>query len=201
MSVRALVSAIEADPVKQENSYTLTKEALMGSYGKTKWQMAYALLDHPELGDRRPSAMMAEMLALRFETSAPDSLFLALFLRRLPASIRDHLAAANHETATAMATHADILWDARNSASISAVSESLSAVSTRSASPKNSRSPDRRARSPDRRRDGSGRGRRPTPGRQDSRAASNSNSRVCNNHRKFGNKTFNCQGNCDFAEN
>jgi hypothetical protein len=65
MSVRALVSAIEADPVKQEESYTLIKEALLGSYGKTKWQMAYALLDHPELGDRRPSAMMAEMLALR----------------------------------------------------------------------------------------------------------------------------------------
>ena len=36
MSVRALVSAIEADPVKQEQSYTLMKEALLGSYGKTK---------------------------------------------------------------------------------------------------------------------------------------------------------------------
>ena len=67
MSVRALVSAIEADPVKQEQSYTLMKEALLGSYGKTKWQMAYSLLDHPDLGDRRPSAMMAEMLALRYE--------------------------------------------------------------------------------------------------------------------------------------
>ena len=100
MSVRALVSAIEADPVKQEQSYTLMKEALLGSYGMTKWQMAYSLLDHPDLGDRRPSAMMAEMLSLRFETTAPDSLFLALFLRRLPVSIRDHLAAANHTTAT-----------------------------------------------------------------------------------------------------
>ncbi len=44
MSVRALVSAIEADPVKQEQSYTLMKEALLGSYGKTKWQMAYSLV-------------------------------------------------------------------------------------------------------------------------------------------------------------
>jgi hypothetical protein len=99
MSVRALVSAIEADPVKQETSYTLMKEALLGSYGMTKWQMAYALLDHPDLGDRRPSAMMAEMLSLRYETTAPDSLFLALFLRRLPPSIREHLSAANHTTA------------------------------------------------------------------------------------------------------
>jgi hypothetical protein len=77
---------------------------------------------------------MAEMLSLRFETTAPDSLFLALFLRRLPVSIRDHLAAANHTTATEMSTHADILWDARNTASISAVSDSLAAVSVRSAS-------------------------------------------------------------------
>jgi hypothetical protein len=81
--------------------------------------MAYALLDHPDLGDRHTSAMMAEILSLRFETSAPDSLFLALFLRRLPSSIRDHLAAANHTTATEMAAHADILWDARSTAGFS----------------------------------------------------------------------------------
>ncbi len=109
MSVRSLVSAIEPDPVKQETSYTLMKEALLGSYGMTKWRMAYALLDHPDLSDRHPSAMMAEMLSLRYETTAPDSLFLTLFLRSLPAAIRDHLAAANHTTATEMSTHADIL--------------------------------------------------------------------------------------------
>jgi hypothetical protein len=178
MSVRALVSAIEADPVKQETSYNLLKEALLGSYGKTKWQMAYALLDHPDLGDRRPSAMMAEMLSLRFETSAPDSLFLALFLRRLPASIRDHLAAVNHATATEMATHADVLWDARNTASVSAVSDSLAAVSVRSASPdRRAKTPNRRARSPERRRDnGRQPPRRPTPGRWD-------NKKFCHYHR------------------
>jgi hypothetical protein len=205
MSVRALVSAIETDPVKQEQSYTLMKEALLGSYGKTKWQMAYALLDHPDLGDRRPSAMMAEMLALRFETSAPDSLFLALFLRRLPAAIRDHLAAANHDTATAMATHADVLWDARNSASVSAVSETLAAVSLRSASPhrrspdRRAKSPDRRARSPDRRQD-RGQKRHPTPGRQDGRQTG-AGSKICRNHRIFGAKAWNCRGNCEFSEN
>ncbi len=201
MSVRALVSAIEADPVKQETSYTLLKEALMGSFGKTKWQMAYALLDHPDLGDRRPSAMMAEMLALRFETTPPDSLFLALFLRRLPTSIRDHLAAANHETATAMSTHADVLWDARNSASVSAVSEALAAVSVRSTSPKVSSSPDRRARSPDRRRQPGQQTRRPTPGSQDGRANS-ANDGLCKNHRKYGDKAYNCTWKyCKMAEN
>jgi hypothetical protein len=203
MSVRALVSAIEADPVKQEQSYTLMKEALLGSYGMTKWQMAYSLLDHPDLGDRRPSAMMAEMLSLRFETTAPDSLFLALFLRRLPVSIRDHLAAANHTTATEMATHADILWDARSTASVSAVTDSLAAVSVRSASPnRRAKSPDRRARSPDRRGGGGSQPpRRPTPGCQDFKALS-TNDGLCKNHRKYGDKAYNCNWKyCKFAEN
>ncbi len=192
MSVRALVSAIEADPVKQETSYTLIKEALMGCFGKTKWQMAYALLDHPDLGNRRPSAMMAEMLALRFETTPPDSLFLALFLRRLPTSIRDHQAAANHETATAMA---DVLWDARNSASVSMVSEDLAAVLVRSTSPaRRAQSPDRRARSPDRRRGGRQPPRRPTPGRADGK-------KICWIHRKWGSDATNCQKPCDWAGN
>jgi hypothetical protein len=99
-------------------------------------QMAYALLDHPDLGDRRPTQMMAEMLSLRFETTRLDSLFLALFLRHLPASIRDHLAVANHKTAAEMASHANILWDARKSSSVAAVANSLTAVSVRSSSPR-----------------------------------------------------------------
>jgi hypothetical protein len=51
MSVRALISDIEADPVKQATSSLLIKNALLTSFGKTKWQMAYALLDHPDLGE------------------------------------------------------------------------------------------------------------------------------------------------------
>jgi hypothetical protein len=193
MSVRSLVSAIEADPVKQEASYTLMKEALLGSYGMTKWQMAYSLLDHPDLGDRHPSAMMAEMLSLRFETTAPDSLFLALFLRRLLASIRDHLAAANHTMATEMATHADILWDARNTASVSAVSESLAPCQF---------APLRPTATPSLPTAATGcpiaaaavAASRPTPGQPDGK-------RVCWIHKKYGVDATSCRGNCDWSEN
>jgi hypothetical protein len=176
------------------------KEALLGSYGMTKWQMAYALLDHPDLGDRRPSAMMAEMLSLRYETTAPDSLFLALFLRRLPPFIRDHLSAANHTTATEMSAHADILWDARNTSSVSSIADSLAAVSVRSASPaRRAQSPDRRARSPDRRRGGGHQPpRRPTPGRTDGK-------KFCWIHKKYGSDAKYCTGThktpCDWTEN
>jgi hypothetical protein len=44
--------------------------------------------------------MMNEMLALLpAGARADDTLFLALFLLRLPVSMRDHLAAADHKTA------------------------------------------------------------------------------------------------------
>jgi hypothetical protein len=62
-----------------------------------------------------------------------------------------------------MSAHADILWDAKNTSSVSSVTDSLAAVSVRSASPaRRAQSPDRRARSPDRRRGGGRQPRRPT---------------------------------------
>ncbi len=57
---------------------------------------------------------MNELLALLPAGENKDrAIFLGIFLRKLPSSMQDHLAAANHETAAAMAAHADILWDAR----------------------------------------------------------------------------------------
>ncbi len=211
MSVRALVAEIEADPALEDTSYQLLKTALMASFGKTMWQMAYAIIDHPDLGDRRPTAMMAELLALRYETSAPDSLFLAHFLRRLPPSIRDHIAAAGHKTAAEMATHADSLWDARRAGTVStltaAVTDSLAAVSVRSPSPHRDgrrRSPDQRQRqrSPDRgqRSDSRRPQRRNTPGRRDNRQR-NDNSSLCFYHDQFGVKALKCNQPCAWTEN
>jgi hypothetical protein len=55
---------------------------------------------------------MNEMLTLLTTGDSNDStIFLALFLRRLPASMRDHLAAVNLMMASNMARHTDILWD------------------------------------------------------------------------------------------
>jgi hypothetical protein len=45
------------------------------------------------------------------------------------------LAATDHKTAAEMASHADVLWDARNASSVAAVSDSLAAVSVRSLFP------------------------------------------------------------------
>ncbi len=57
---------------------------------------------------------MNEMLALLPAGENKDrAIFLEIFLRKLPTSMRDHLAAANHDTVAAMSAHTDILWDAR----------------------------------------------------------------------------------------
>jgi hypothetical protein len=197
MTVRALITGVEADPTQEDESYALLKAALLGSYGKTKWQMAYALLDHPDLGDRRPSAMMAEMLSLRYETTTPDSLFLALFLRRLPDSIRDHLAAADHKTAAEMAAHADILWDARKSSSVSAVSDSIAAVSLRGRSPTPRHSPARRTGTDNRSRQP----RSPTPGRRPDSRSRNTDPSLCFYHDRFKHKANKCEAPCTWTKN
>jgi hypothetical protein len=71
----------------------------------------FALIDLLALGNRHPSHLMNEMLPTR--SNKDDSLFLGLFLRKLPTTMRDHLAAIDHQTAASMAKHADVLWDTR----------------------------------------------------------------------------------------
>jgi hypothetical protein len=146
MSVRDLVNSMQPNT---PDAYEQLKARLTASYGKTKWQQVNALLDMPPLGERRPSHMMNEMLALiPTGSNKDDAIFLGIFLRKLPATMRDHLAAANHETAAAMAAHTDVLWDARcGDAAVSNITDaSLSAVASQNFSRDNRRrSPNRRS--------------------------------------------------------
>jgi hypothetical protein len=193
VSIRSLLLAVTPETA---NPYALIKERLTANFGKTRWQRAFELLDHPDLGDRRPSRMMSDMLALLPAGSTADTVFLALFLRRLPSSMRDHLVAADFATPEQMSTHADLLWDARSSNSVAAVGdESVAAFSGRSASPRdgNRRSPERRQQQRGRGGQGatSGRPRAPTPG-----------SKLCKLHKKYGAAAHNCWPPCSWgAEN
>ncbi len=139
ISVRSFINKIQPT---EGDAYERLKERMTESYAKTRWQQAF---EHPDLGDRRPSMMMNEMLALLpAGARADDTLFLALFLLRPPVSLRDRLAASNHKTAADMARRADVLWDVRSC---------ISAVTVAAAAPIDavSRSPGRsdRRRSPD----------------------------------------------------
>ncbi len=89
--------------------YELIKACLLHSYGKTKWQLAYAVLDHPSLGDAQPSALMDNMHALMPPNETPATLFQALFLRRLLSDICQQLASRDFASAIEMAANADVL--------------------------------------------------------------------------------------------
>lgn len=170
--------------------YTDLKEQLSVAFGKTRWQRAFAILDHPDLGDRRPSRMMGDLLALLPAEDRPDSLFLASFLRRLPSSMRDHLAASNHTTPQQMAAHADLLWDSRSAQQgVACVEDSVDAISNRSASPGRGRSPDRHQQKTDWKPRGQ------TPHGDGRRRGG----KWCLNHKKFGKNTKNCFPPCAYV--
>jgi hypothetical protein len=197
MTVRDLVNTMQPNT---PDAYEQLKARLTASYGRTKWQQVNTLLDMPPLGDRRPSHLMHEMLAqLPTGENKDGAIFLGIFLRKLPANMRDHLAAANHATAAAMAAHADVLWDAR--CGEPTVSHLLDATTTAVAAMNVSRenrrrSPDRR--SPDRRRRQSRPGRRQTPGPDSRRRDS---SALCYYHSRFGQKAVKCEAPCSWTEN
>ena len=67
-----------------EDPYEALKARLVGTYTPGPWQQADQLLDHPSLGDRKPSQRLATMLALRDQQEKPGMLFFSLFCRPLP---------------------------------------------------------------------------------------------------------------------
>jgi hypothetical protein len=119
-SVRELSRRIQTGAV--EDPYEQLDEKLTTSYQKSPWQRTFELLDLPDLGDRRPSVLIDQMLALLPDDVQPNRLFMALFIRRLPTDIRDHLVALDLQMLAEMAAGANRLFDARpHGASIATV--------------------------------------------------------------------------------
>lgn len=159
--------------------YEDLKSKLVSSYTLSRWQRVNKLIHHPALGDQRPTALMDAMLALLPENEAPGSLFLGLFLERLPVEMRDHLVSKEFKTPSKMVLHADKLWDARRAQTADSF---LTAAAT---SPARSRTRDRGDSSPTRRNQ--------TPGP----AASGE----CYFHKRFGVSANNCRPPCSFQGN
>jgi hypothetical protein len=93
------------------------KDALLGQFGKGKWQSYLELLCLPmEMQGLKPSVLMGKLKQHLASCVSPDNyFFLAMFLLQLPPSMRETLGAGNHKTAAAMVKAADTLWDARGS--------------------------------------------------------------------------------------
>ncbi len=75
LSCRSLLLSINFE---DKDAYERLKEHLCKNYSKSKWQQGYALLDHPSLGDRRPSQLLQDMRALLPDKEAEGVLFQCL---------------------------------------------------------------------------------------------------------------------------
>jgi uncharacterized membrane protein YgcG len=106
---RSLVIAIRAG--RPGDSFEQLRDHLIRCYGRTDWQLGFALMDSPAIGDRRPSDLLQDMRALQPSDGVENTLFKCLFLRRLPAPIRDHLLAVGVLPMDEMAIIADRLHD------------------------------------------------------------------------------------------
>jgi hypothetical protein len=155
LSCRSLLLSINFE---DKDAYERLKEHLCKNYSKSKWQQGYSLLDHPGLGDRRPSQLLQDMRALLPDKEAEGVLFQCLFLKRLPTSMSDAVMAAGLENIEDMAAMADRLHDKPAAAGVAAVAVQPSCCSHVSAIDskqrkfnRSGRSPNRSGRSPDRR--------------------------------------------------
>ena len=168
------------------SAYDDLKAQLIKIYTPTKWQKADALLNHPGIGDRRPTALWNSMLAQLPDGEPPGVLFQAMFLARLPAEIRAHLVARDFSTPLLMAEHADRLWDTRQTATVAAVAvdqdfEDLPGVAKVTARPDRSPSSSRRPPTPA----------RPTPTPRG----------LCFYHNRFGSDAQKCESPCSYQGN
>ena len=179
LSLTTVVSRATATPPSAD-PYTELKDRLLEATLPGPYKMLDTLLDHPTLGDRTPSKMMDQMLNLLPPGCKPDILFNALFLRRLPANLRQVLATQKHETQHDLAKAADHLHDsgAPPAAGLSLVSSGASACALPA--------------------DSSGRGRSP-PRSSNSRSATPG--RSCFYHARWAEKANKCEPPCNWSGN
>ena len=109
--IRGILHAVDdiADP------YRALKTKLLDRFTPKLLNFCQRIINSGELGDRSPSQLMETMLALLPPGEPESMLFKTHFLNRLPADIRNHVAAAGfNNTASEMADIADNLWFASN---------------------------------------------------------------------------------------
>ena len=110
-TAQRLLSLLENPP--PDDKYQGLKQRLLATFDLSQQERAARLLNMPGLGDRKPSALMDDMLAL-LGNHASCFLFTYLFLQHLPEDVRTILAGENIDDPRTLAQRADILWLARS---------------------------------------------------------------------------------------
>ena len=93
------------------NPYELVKNRLLETYTPTRWQLARQLMSFPHVSGVRPTTLMNQLLSLLPEGDHPETMFLLLFLDRLPPHISSQLTARTFCHPRDMAVYADQIWD------------------------------------------------------------------------------------------
>jgi hypothetical protein len=175
-SVRDLVQGVSDETT---DAYEQLKYRLLSSYGMSKWQLAGRIIDFSVTPGSRPSTLLDGMMSLLPTGEQPGVLFMALFLKKLPQDVRDHLCSRNFDSVREMAVFADQLWDARGSLAYPIVA----AISGKS--PTRGR---RRSKSPNR---GGKRRQTPAPGGEN----------LCYYHATYAEKAHKCRPPCTWQGN
>ncbi len=169
------------------------KEVLPEQFEKSKCQSYFDLLHLPmEMQGLKPSALMGKLKQhLPPGVSLDMDLFLAMFLRRLPPSMREVVGARNHKTAAAVVKAADALWDARggHNPTVAAATTQRS----QSPAPASGKKSDKKS--------GNSRSKSPPPSRPDFYSFHNPGNGVCKFHNYYAHKALRCISPCTWSEN
>ena len=123
-----VIDVLEDPP--QHDKYENLKRRLTYIFGLSRRQRADQLLDiglH-SLGDRRPSQLMDELLAL-LGSHKTCMLFESIFLRCMPEDIRLQLATSSFDDLRALAKTADEFWQAKEQSAVVFASNTRTKIS------------------------------------------------------------------------
>ena len=118
-SLRLVNDLMMAPP--ENRPYAELKERLLLATQLTPVQMADKLMRMPDLGDRRPSQLLAQLMEFCPPGEEGTAFFRAAYLTRLPADIRGHLDGLETGSLKDLAARADRQWaNMRSSAAMMA---------------------------------------------------------------------------------
>ena len=159
------------------NPYELVKNRLLETYTPTRWQLARQLMSFPHVSGVRPTTLMNQLLSLLPEGDHPETMFLLLFLDRLPPHISSQLTTRTFRHPRDMAAYVGQIWDSTPPAQPVAAA-SFQPRSSSPASTVSMQSVSRSSRS---------RSRSPAPRHRPD---------YCYYHRRFGAAAHHCQAPC-----
>lgn len=100
----------------EQGKYEDLKKKLIATFGLSRRDRASKLLHLSDLGDRKPSELMDEILSL-LDGHKPCLLVEQIFLEQLPEDIRVQIADADFLDPRALALRADVMWLAKRQSS------------------------------------------------------------------------------------